>query len=222
MDFGSFVLATSAASLSDRVIEMANRHADAIEFRLDRAESPEKTLAEYDGDLPIIATNRSETEGGGAAETPDRIALLERAAEQPAVEAIDIELAAVEAGNEPTVPADVATIASVHNFDTTPPTAQLESRLTEAATVGDVGKLAVTATTPGDVLRLLSVTEAVADVEKTVATMAMGAVGRHSRVIAPIYGSRIGYAPPTTAEATAPGQIDVQTFARMHQTLTQT
>ncbi len=44
--------------------------------------------------------------------------------------------------------------------------------------------------------------------------MAMGKVGRHSRVIAPIYGSKIGYAPLGPADATAPGQYDLATLSR--------
>ena len=216
MDFGSFVLAVSAPTLSDRVVETAQRHADAIEFRLDRATTPREALAAYDGPLPVIATNRRETEGGGAADTPERIALLERAAAHPAVEAIDIELATLEAGVEPTVPEDVATIVSAHHFDGTPAADQLETELTAAADAGTVGKLAVHAEQPADVLRLLSVTDQVTDAGATVATMAMGAVGSHSRVIAPIYGSRIGYAPPTQAEATAPGQFDIETFATLY------
>ena len=219
MDFGSFVLAVSTDRLSDRVIEATRRYADAIEFRLDRATTPQETLTAYDGDLPLIATNRSETEGGKAADTPERIRLLEAAAEHPAVEAIDIELATLDAGARPTVPREVATIASVHDFDKTPPKETLETRLRAAAEAGTVGKLAVRAKRPRDVLRLLSVTDSVAGDEATVATMAMGPVGQHSRLIAPIYGSRIGYAPPTAAEATAPGQLDVETFATLRREL---
>lgn len=222
MEFESFVLAVSAGALSDRVIQAAAQHADAIEFRLDRAARPREALAGYDGDVPLIVTNRSESEGGQAADTTDRIALLEDAAEHPAVEAVDIELAAVEAGTEPTVPTGVATVVSVHHFDGTPATEQLEAQLTAAANAGTVGKLAVQAARPRDVLRLLSVTDRVANNGATVATMAMGPIGRHSRVIAPIYGSRIGYAPPTESEATAPGQLDVETFATLRQQLQHT
>jgi 3-dehydroquinate dehydratase-1 len=40
----------------------------------------------------------------------------------------------------------------------------------------------------------------------------MGAAGRHSRAVAPLYGSRIGYAPVDPADATAPGQYDLATL----------
>ena len=49
----------------------------------------------------------------------------------------------------------------------------------------------------------------------TVATMAMGEPGRHSRAVAPLYGSKIGYAPVHPADATAPGQYDLATLRQL-------
>jgi len=40
----------------------------------------------------------------------------------------------------------------------------------------------------------------------------MGAAGRHTRAVAPLYGSRIGYAPVDPSAATAPGQYDLATL----------
>jgi 3-dehydroquinate dehydratase-1 len=45
--------------------------------------------------------------------------------------------------------------------------------------------------------------------------MAMGEAGRHTRVVAPLYGSRIGYAPVDPSRATAPGQYDLATLSRL-------
>ncbi len=78
-----------------------------------------------------------------------------------------------------------------------------------------MGKLAVTAESRGDVLDLLAVTREFDDAGERVATMAMGAPGRHSRAVAPLYGSKIGYAPVDPADATAPGQYDLATLARL-------
>jgi 3-dehydroquinate dehydratase-1 len=49
--------------------------------------------------------------------------------------------------------------------------------------------------------------------------MSMGEVGRHSRAVAPVYGSKIGYAPVDPADATAPGQYDLATLRRLVTTL---
>jgi len=214
MDFESFVLAASTGDLSDEPV--ARDHADALEFRMDLADDPLDALRGYDGDLPIIATNRAASEGGDADER-GRLDALETAATIDAVEAIDVELASVTDGSgESTIDAArrhrVGTIASVHDFNGTPPASELRQLGNLAGDVGDVAKIAVTAHDVGDVLRLLSVTRGLTTDGYRVATMAMGEPGRHSRVIAPLYGSRIGYAPIREEEATAPGQFDLATF----------
>ena len=87
--------------------------------------------------------------------------------------------------------------------------------LTEAGKYADVAKLAVTAESKADTLALLSATEQLTSHGDTVATMAMGEVGSHTRAVAPVYGSKIGYAPVDPAEATAPGQYDLETLAEL-------
>lgn len=215
MDFGSFVLAAVMADLADE--PSARPYADAVEFRLDLAEAPLEDLADYDGMLPVVATNRVRTEGGDAPDDSTRLDTLEAAIEHPAVEAVDVELAGVAAGvADPVISAaralEVAVIVSSHDFDRTPAPDEMAATLRRAAEAGDVGKLAVTATDPSDVLDLLSVTWSLTVDDVPVATMAMGDPGRHSRVVAPVYGSRIGYAPVDPAAATAPGQYDLETF----------
>jgi len=220
MNVDSFVLATATTDLS--VEPAAREHADAVEFRMDGAEEPSAALAAYDGDLPLIATNRVAWEGGDAPDTDERLETLAGAAENGAVEAVDVELRALDgseiAAHEAGWVADHArehgadVIASVHDFEATPPREELDSLLGRAATHGDVGKLAVTAETHGDVLDLLSATWEHDQRGHAVATMAMGEAGRHSRAVCPLYGSRIGYAPVDPADATAPGQYDLATL----------
>lgn len=215
MEFASFVLAASTADLAEEPAARAD--ADAIEFRLDLAEAPLEQLAAYDGELPVIATNRVEGEGGEAADDAARLDALETAVAAPSVDAVDVELAAVEAGDarEVLVAArahDVSVVISAHDFEATPEAAAMESTLRAAAEAGDLGKLAVRAADPGDVLALLSVTWRLAGADVPVATMAMGAAGQHSRAVAPLYGSRLGYAPVSPDRATAPGQYDLATL----------
>lgn len=215
MEFESFVLAASTADLADE--RAARAHADAVEFRLDLAERPLAQLDAHDGELPVIATNRLESDGGAAPAEPGRLDALEAAVSRSVVEAVDIELTAVRDGAADRVidaarSTDVAVVVSVHDVEVTPPTETMESTLRAAADAGDVGKLAVTATGPGDVLELLGVTWRLAQRDRRVATMAMGEAGRHSRAVAPLYGSRLGYAPVAPADATAPGQYDLETL----------
>ena len=218
MDFESFVL---AAATDDLAVEPAAReHADAVELRMDLATAPLAALDAYDGDLPVIATNRATWEGGDAPATEERLDTLAAAAEHDMVEAVDIELRALEAtGGGDVIDASwvaervreggANVIASVHDFEATPPRAELGDLLDRATAAGDVGKLAVTAGTPGDVLDLLACTLDHAERGASVATMAMGEAGRHSRAVCPLYGSRIGYAPVAPDDATAPGQYDL-------------
>ncbi|RJS98090.1 type I 3-dehydroquinate dehydratase [Halococcus sp. IIIV-5B] len=219
MNFETPVLAAATADLADE--PAAREHADAVEFRMDLAESPLDALGAYDGDLPLIATNRT-VEEGGEAEAEGRLAALERAVEHSLVEAVDVELAAVDEADSVIDHArenGVEVIVSAHDFSGTPSRVSMRETLTSAVDHGDVGKLAITADSREDVLALLAVTDEIDTAGHAVATMAMGEVGRHSRAVAPQYGSRIAYAPVDPGEATAPGQYDLATLANLLNTL---
>jgi 3-dehydroquinate dehydratase-1 len=166
----------------------------------------------------VIATNRLADEGGSAPAGDERLSALRTAAEDPAVAAVDLELSAArtDRGERTLAAAEragVATVVSTHDFEGTPSRERMRETLRAAAEAGTVGKLAVTATDRGDVLDLLTVTHGATADGLRVATMAMGDAGRHSRAVAPLYGSRIGYAPVDPAAATAPGQYDLATLA---------
>ena len=218
MDFEEFRLAASTADLADE--PAARDHADVVEFRMDLATNPLDALRNYDGGLPLLVTNRVEWEGGEAPDGDERFDALETAVEHPHVEAVDLELAALESGDAERVREhargqDVQVVVSTHNFERTPDSERLHELLHSACEYGDVGKLAVTADSPGDVLDVLDATWELTSAGETVATMAMGEAGRHSRAVAPLYGSRIGYAPVDPADATAPGQYDLATLRHL-------
>ncbi|MFW6321157.1 MAG: type I 3-dehydroquinate dehydratase [Halohasta sp.] len=222
LDFDSFVLAAATDDLGEE--PAAREHADAVEFRLDLATDPLEQLAGYDGELPLIVTNRADWEGGEADDEAERLDALESALGHDRVAAVDIECAALD-GSADAADAErarelrenarengVSVIASVHDFASTPPVDELTARLDRAADEGDVGKLAVTAADRDDALAVLTATHRAVSAGRTVATMAMGEAGRHTRAVAPVYGSAIGYAPVDPASATAPGQYDLVTL----------
>jgi 3-dehydroquinate dehydratase-1 len=224
LSFDEFVLAAATADLGEEPV--AREHADAVEFRMDMADDPLDALDRYDGELPLVATNRPTWEGGETTEE-GRLATLRAAAEYDAVAAIDVELAAITGEGAPADavdpedgPAavrharehDARVVVSTHDFEATPPREELARLLGDASEHGDVAKLAVTATDLDDALRVLGATRAATNDGLTVATMAMGAAGSHTRAVAPVYGSRIGYAPVDPARATAPGQYDLATL----------
>ena len=162
MDFEEFVLAAVVTDLADE--PAAREHADAVEFRMDLAADPLPALDDYDGELPVIATNRAAWEGGEA-DDDGRIDALAEAARSDGVAAVDVELAALTGDGDGDVDGpsgegaealaaaranDTATIVSTHDFEGTPDMATLAERLGEACSLGDVGKLAVTAEDRGD------------------------------------------------------------------------
>jgi len=225
LDFDEFVLAAATDDLSAE--PAAREDADAVEFRLDLATDPLDQLAAYDGDLPLIVTNRAAWEGGNAADEARRLDTLESALDCESVAAVDLECEAlagsIEAADTEQArtlratarDAGIAVIASVHDFESTPPVDGLTDRLRTASDEGDIAKLAVTATDRSDALAVLTATHRAVEAGWTVATMAMGAAGQHTRAVAPVYGSKIGYAPVDPAGATAPGQYDLATLRRL-------
>lgn len=228
--FEEFVLAASTDTLETAAQADA---ADAVEFRMDLASDPLDQLAAYEGALPLIVTNRAAWEGGEA-EGTDRYDALAEAVGHPSVAAVDIELAALTGAPTADGSTDVVTaqsrarelrsqareagvgvIASMHDFSATPPVDELVDLLATAATAGDVGKLATTATDREDALAMLRATDHATTAGHRVATMCMGEPGRHTRAVAPVYGSVVGYAPVVAAEATAPGQYPLDTLRRL-------
>lgn len=209
---------TIAAVTDDLAAEpKARDYADILEYRMDATTDPLDALEDYTGVLPILATNRVTTEGGNAPDTPTRLDTLESAVVHDAVHAIDLELTAARTDRGTALlrharEHGATIIVSHHDFDNTPDKSTLEDRLAQTATAGDIGKVAVTTTDPGDALTLLAATHTTSQAGHAVATIGMGDPGRHTRVIAPIYGSRIAYAPVVPAATTAPGQIDLPTL----------
>lgn len=224
--FEAFTLAASTADPSEATTPVARECADLVEFRLDVAADPLAVLADYDGALPVLVTNRPRWEGGET-DADGRLDTLAAALDHDAVVAVDLELATLRGRptgrNETSVAnlvsraraTDTRVVASVHDFDTTPDADALDGLLRAAADAGDVGKVAVTAHDADDALRLLAATRRATRRGDRVATMAMGQAGAHTRAVAPVYGSRIGYAPVGPTAATAPGQYDLATLREL-------
>jgi 3-dehydroquinate dehydratase-1 len=218
MDFSTFVLAASVTSLVD--LPPSINQADAIEFRMDLSPDPLAELSNYSHDLPIIATNRVVHEGGRAPENESRMGLFCDAMENSSVKAIDIEFSSIVSGyGQHTIDSarehGISLIVSTHDFTSTPSLSKLESILIESTKIGDVGKLSVTAETPSDILSLMVATWNRTQSGDIVATMSMGNLGSHSRVIAPFYGSKIGYAPLDSNNPTAPGQYTLEVLRNL-------
>jgi 3-dehydroquinate dehydratase-1 len=204
------VVAALSEDAPRKAREAREAGADAVEIRIDMYEGgSDAALADLRDceALPVIATNRPTEDEG----EKDRVGTLIEATKD--AEAVDIDVSSPDESIERVVEAarseDATVIASHHDFDGTPPNDEMWDALERGWRVGDVAKLAVSAETRRDAHRLLKLTlDADDEGNGHVATMAMGALGSHTRVVAPLYGSCLTYA--SFGEGTAPGQLSVR------------
>lgn len=153
--------------------------------------------------LPIIGTVRENAQTAGK-----RIDIFN--AILPHVDAIDIELGTDISARVRSLAQGKTIIVSEHDFEKTPDTAGLETIVVQSRREGaDIIKIATMAHSRSDVVRLMEFTRAC---KEPVVTIAMGAVGSVSRVIAPLFGSLFTYG--YLEKAVAPGQLPVDVLAR--------
>ncbi|MDI6903318.1 MAG: type I 3-dehydroquinate dehydratase [Methanocellales archaeon] len=195
----------------DEVEKAEKAGADLLEIRIDLLDKKEDVRRFFKDandatSLPIIATARMRSEGGSfVGSERERISMLLSALEY--ADAVDVELRAVMMKDviEKARERGIVSIVSYHDFAGTPPKEQMLGILKEARRIGDIPKLAVMALSLSDVPLLLEVT---LQAQKPLCTIAMGSLGKHSRVIAPLYGSALTYGHVGTAKA--PGQLSVR------------
>jgi len=177
-------------------------------------------LREAGGDLPLVATLRSEREGGqttGLSATAS-IALVDTICRSGVADFVDVELGTPPADRRRLIDAahDAGTqvIGSFHDFHATPAEADILGKFGEAAAAGaDVAKIAVMPATPEDVLTLLQATlKARQTINIPLISMAMGPLGALSRVLGWVFGSSVTFA--AGQGPSAPGQLPVAELKR--------
>lgn len=153
---------------------------------------------------PIIATARDIKEGGQR-EITDRSSIYRFIA--PVSDIIDVE---INSGNLLHEVKNLCSayrkvlIGSYHNFESTPPDDVLSGIVEKGKDSGvDIVKIAVTAHTAEDLIRLLTFTLKFRDTG--LITISMGTKGLPSRVFSPLFGSLITYG--YIAKPSAPGQL---------------
>jgi 3-dehydroquinate dehydratase type I len=188
------------------------------ELRLDYLEQPDLKRLFRTHPGPVIATNRLAAEGGkwtgGEAE---RRALL-RMALALGADFVDLELAADAAWRREMWQGrgQAKIILSWHDFSGTPETAQLEATLQKMLDQeADIIKMVTMARQPEDNLRLLSLIPQAKAPGREIIAFCMGPAGKWSRVVAPLLGSFLTFAPFTKKGASAPGQLTVNEVQRL-------
>lgn len=208
-----------AATTNDLTREMeAREHADLIEFRMDTAEDPIGQLREYEGELPLIATNRTRWFGGKANDS-GRLDKLFEASRHSKVEFVDIEFEVVRGldwiAND-LRQNNVQLIISHHDFKETPEKRVLDEIFEQCFEYGDLAKVAVYPESIADSHRLLGAINKATEQGRDVAGISMGSIGSYTRLTAPLYGSKMGYAPLASDNNNyAPGQVPLEKLATM-------
>lgn len=171
-------------------------------------------LREILGDMPIVATFRTEKEGGNKdIEFSDYSKLAIAIAKSGMADFIDVEGFSFGEISEELIRAvqkeGMRVIASNHDFKKTPPKEEIINRLLKMQEMGaDIAKIAVMPQSEKDVLTLMSATEEMVREHATipVITMSMSGLGGVSRLAGEIFGSAVTFA--SAGHASAPGQMD--------------
>jgi 3-dehydroquinate dehydratase-1 len=224
------VILENPLETSKKAAEMG---ADLLEIRLDllgikdleiAAETIRKIKSKTG--LPVILTNRSNTEGGKwEGKEAERIGLLTNLLSLEAgPDAVDIELSAGRETRDQIIKAaktcGKTVIISSHNFLKTPAFQEMKTTFEEAFLAGaDIVKLAIMPHSMRDVLNLLRATLDAREAGGAVCAIAMGKLGKHTRVIAPFYGSVLTYASVEGTVPAAPGQFQVDEVKKIMELL---
>ena len=192
------------------------------ELRLDYLGQPDLKRLFRTHPGPVIATNRLATEGGKwTGSEAERRRLLEEALSLGA-DFLDLELAADPAWRRELWGrrGQAKIILSWHDFSGTPDIEHLEKILQKMLTQdADVIKMVALAQQPEDNLRLLSLIPQALACGREIIAFGMGPAGKWSRVVAPLLGSFLTFAPFTKKGASAPGQLTVNEVKRLWQML---
>ncbi|ATF26237.1 MULTISPECIES: type I 3-dehydroquinate dehydratase [Brochothrix] len=227
----SFIGNNKAAIKTEIMLFKQKKQAiDMIEWRVDcldkwqertECEAIAQLIKAEIGETPVIFTCRTMREGGLAQVTAESYSeLLNWAINSSFFDAIDIEQAWEEEMSGSLIQSaksnGLVSLVSHHNFEETPSLEAMVTLLSKAEQLGgDIPKLAVMPQTKMDVLRLLEATLLLSGRSKgqPVITMSMGELGQVSRVIGSFSGSALTFG--SLQQASAPGQIEVETLAQM-------
>ena len=219
------IVESTEAAVLQKAAEFSTLRADCVEWRVDLFAHPMdlSAVAHCLAKLRIalkekllLVTLRTKAEGGSAA--PDHEAylhFLHTVLDTDCADLVDIEFFTAGADLpkliEDAHTAGACVVCSSHDFQKTPPRAELVARMAAMQRAGaDLPKLAVMPQNRTDVLELLAATAEMADrhPETPVITMSMGALGAVSRLCGEAFGSAMTFANPGTASA--PGQVRLE------------
>jgi len=210
------LLAEAAAALAAR--------ADIVEWRADYFREIASLQSVIDAGravrralpgVPLLFTRRSVAEGGqpvaiGDAEIVER---YEAVCADGIADLVDFEMSSsrtsMAAVREASRRHGVGLVCSFHDFERTPPLAELGAQFRRAEQLGgDVAKVSVMARGPEDALTLLAATQqASREVAPALIGVSMGPHGALSRIAGFVFGSALTFG--MAAAGSAPGQMPI-------------
>lgn len=200
---------------SGKIKDKIFKKIDIVEIRIDRfkdisSDYITSVVKKLDKSIsnPLIATIRSKKEGGEKAITDDtRYEILKNIVQY--IDCVDVEinsklfkrLSSFFHYKKKIV------IASYHNFSNKPNNAKLEKILAKGKKGGaDIVKIAVMVNSRDDLAKLIDFT--IRNRKKYIVMIAMGDIGRISRILNPILGSLLTYGYVITPSATGQPSAD--------------
>ena len=218
------IVERTEAAILEKAAEFSTLRADCVEWRVDLFESPKDLRAVAQclaklrvalKDKLLLVTFRTKAEGGSVELNHEEyLRFIHTVLDTDCADLIDIEFFTAGADSSELIAdahtAGAAVVCSSHDFQKTPPRAELVSRMVQMQQAGaDLPKLAVMPQSRADVLELLSATAEMADrhPETPIITMSMGALGAVSRLSGEALGSAMTFANP--GQASAPGQVSL-------------
>lgn len=199
-------------------------NADLVEWRLDcfapvtdfdQVDAAATQLRQRLADLPLLLTFRTHAEGGQQpAKDEFYFQLLHHLVKKSLGDLLDVELFHDSEQIRQVITAaqhqQIKVVMSNHDFTKTPAITEIQRRLKLMATLGaDIAKIAVMPHSAQDVLKLLWATNAMKDqLNCPLITMAMGDLGKVTRISGEVFGSCLTFG--TVGAASAPGQIQSQ------------
>lgn len=206
-----------AESFEDIPVDVVEWRVDWFEhvFDIEKVKEVLKELRAALKETPLLFTFRTSKEGGEKAIEPEAYAALNKAAAETGnVDLVDVEAFTgdeivkdiIQAAHK----AGVKVVASNHDFDKTPPQADIVGRLCKMQELGaDIPKIAVMPQSKKDVITLLAATEEMTreHANRPIITMSMAGTGVVSRLCGEVFGSALTFG--AAKKASAPGQMGV-------------
>ena len=214
----------------EEVLEAAKKavesKADLIEWRADSLTEGEfdedfhneilAKMREIIGEMPIIYTFRTLIEGGKEIENEKYKDLILSVANAGITDIIDVEIFSFKLKARDIIDeihsfTNVKVIGSYHDFEGTPDTAELVYRLSVIDNCNaDILKIATMPHKKKDVMRIMTATilTYTRPNPKPIISIAMGNMGRVTRLLGGFTGSAITFA--SIGRSSAPGQMDIE------------